>query len=69
MFQRLLASDKTAVIAAVVQVVVGLVAGLGMHLTGIDVALLTSLVSGGVGWVVHEHFNVKVKYTAEHTIR
>jgi hypothetical protein len=66
--QQLLGQDKTAAIAAVVQVIVALAAGYGLHLTGADVAMLSSLVATGVGVLVHEHFNVKakVKHQAEH---
>jgi hypothetical protein len=66
--QQLLAQDKTAAIAAIVQVVVATIAGYGLNLNGGAVAMLTSLVAAGLGWLVHEHFNVKakVKHAAEH---
>lgn len=52
MLQRLVKADKSASVAAVLHVAVLQAAALGMHLSGKDVAILSSIVSLGLSYFV-----------------
>lgn len=57
--QKLAATDKTAIVAAVMLAIVSLTAGLGLHLSGSAVGIISALVSAGLGYFVHVHFAAK----------
>lgn len=57
--QKVLRSDKSAIVAGLVHVAVPLVAALGLRLNGQDVAILTSIVSSGVTYFLSLNFRVK----------
>lgn len=58
--QQLLAKDKTAIVSAVMLAIVSLVSGLGLHLSGSAVGIISALVSAGLGYFVHVHFAAKL---------
>lgn len=59
LIQRVVASDKSAIVAVVVEGAVALVASFKLHLSAEDVAVLTSITTAGVGWFLHQKLNVK----------
>lgn len=59
LFQKVVASDKSAIVAAVVHVAVLLVAAFRLHLSGTDVATLGSIVAAGLAYFVHLDLNKK----------
>lgn len=59
--QRLVKADKSSAVAAVVHVSVPLVAALGLHLSGADVAILASIVSSGLTYFVGLNFRTRAK--------
>jgi hypothetical protein len=65
--QKLVAADKTVLVAAAVQAAVSLVAGLGFHLDGAAVGVISALIAAGLGWFVNAHFALKLaaKHAAE----
>lgn len=62
--QRFVKADKSSVVAAIVHVAVLLVAALGMHLSGTDVATLGSIASGGLSYFVGLNFRTRSKLSA-----
>lgn len=48
--QRIVKADKSAIVAALIHVLVLLVAAFKLHLTGKDVAVLGSIVTAGLSW-------------------
>jgi hypothetical protein len=59
LLQKFVAADKTVVIAAIVHVAVLLVAYFGLHLDAKQVAVIGSIVSGGIGLLLQMHFTAK----------
>lgn len=59
LIQRVVSSDKSAIVAVMVEGAVALVASFKLHLSAEDVAVLTSITTAGVGWFLHQKLNVK----------
>lgn len=57
--QRLAASDKSAVVAAVLHAAVLLDAALGLHLSASQVAILGTIVSAGVSYFLTVRINAR----------
>lgn len=61
LLQRVVRADKSAFVAALVHVAILVVAALGLHLSGKDVATLGSIVTLGLSYFVSVNFNSKPK--------
>lgn len=57
--QRFARADKTVVIAAIVHVILLLTACFKLHLDAKQVAVIGSIVSGGIGLLLQMHINSK----------
>jgi hypothetical protein len=58
--QQLAAADKTVITAAAVQVIVGLVSGLGLHMSASAVGIVSAIVAAGLAYFVHASFAAKL---------
>lgn len=59
--QKLVKSDKSAVVAALLHIAVLLVAVFGLHLTAKDTAVLGSIVAAGVSYFLSLNLHTKVQ--------
>lgn len=59
LIQKVVQSDKSAIVSTIVTGAVALVASFKLHLSAEDVAVLTSITTAGVGWFLHQKLNVK----------
>jgi hypothetical protein len=60
LLQQFAAADKTVIVALVVQAVVSLVSGFGLHMSASAVGTISAVVAAGLAYFVHVQFASKL---------